>query len=1339
MDSGAESHGELDASRLAAASAGAFVLLVGTLVLVGWALDVEVLKTALPGLVSMKPNAALALCALGLSLLLVALPEVSGRAGFALVRVLSALAGLLGAATLLSYFGDWGVPIDQLLFVSEGARDRVGTAAPGRMAPDAALALLLGAASIGLWTSARRSLRATAVALGLLVLLHALWWLARYALGSWSAGVPIFTAMALHTAVALAALGFGAIALGVPSLFGAAIGRRGRATQSLPWVLLVFAGFAGQLLWWTSVERSANDAQAAFEQRADEIRVRLADGMRRYELLLRTAAAAVQTWPRVDRRAWQAFVGDLALEQRYPGLQGLGYVQMLDRRDIAGFERARRAEGLRDYRVWPHPGRAETSAITYLEPLDARNRRALGFDMLSEEVRAEAMRRARDSGQPALSGRVRLVQEGDAPGQAGFLLYMPVYAAEGGALDVAARRASLSGYVYSPFRAGDLMQAILPYSAGVATEVYDGTVDGERTLLARSAGRPAWPLLMRDDVLEVSGRKWTLRTLSEPALELSVDRRLPVAVLIAGSIAALLGFGVAWMLAEQRAQAERTARESTSALLETEASFRAMVDAVHDYGIFRLDPDGRIVTWNRGAERIKGYSAQEALGRHFSMFYSRDEIERGQPAALLAKARQGSASEEGWHVRKDGSCFWASTITSPLRSAAGELTGFVRISRDNTALMEAEQTLRNANVALDLRVRERTQDLAIANERFELAVRGSSDGLWDWDIRTNAVYHSPRFQELLGFVPGEAPMEQSFAAFESRLHPEDRERVARAVDAHLRNREPYDIEYRLRTESGEYRWFRARGEAVRDDAGMPLRMAGSITDVTARRQTEDSLRESEERLRLTLDNALDAFIAIDEEGHVVEWNRQASATFGWSRDEALGGTLSDMIIPPEMRERHESGMEHARATGEAPLLGRRLEFPAIDRDGRRFPVELSIVGVSVGGRRIYSASLRDISERRQAEEALRKSEAQLQAIIDNSPAVIYVKDLDGRYLLINRQFETLFHVRREEVRGKTDHDYFPAEMADAFRQNDRDVLERNGVIEAEESAPVDGVLRTYLSAKFPLADSNGRVYATCGISTDITERKGAEERLAAFAARLEASNRELEEFARVASHDLQEPLRKVASFAERLQGKYAQSLDEQGLDYIARMTDATRRMGRLIGDLLNYSRVTTRAQPFQRIDLNAVVAEVVSDLEVRIEESGARVEIGDLPAVDGDRVQMQQLLQNLIGNALKFLKPDGEPRVRIEGRIERVEGREYCVLTVADNGIGFAPQHAERIFGVFQRLHGRGEYEGSGVGLAICRKIVARHGGTITAHGVPGEGATFTLRLPVYGEGGSEK
>lgn len=260
--------------------------------------------------------------------------------------------------------------------------------------------------------------------------------------------------------------------------------------------------------------------------------------------------------------------------------------------------------------------------------------------------------------------------------------------------------------------------------------------------------------------------------------------------------------------------------------------------------------------------------------------------------------------------------------------------------------------------------------------------------------------------------------------------------------------------------------------------------------------------------------------------------------------------------------------------------------------------------------------------------------------------------------------------------------------------------------------------------------------ANSELLVEITERKQAQSKLQAYTVKLEKSNRELQDFAFVASHDLQEPLRKIQAFGDRLQTKFGDKLGDQGKDFLGRMQNAAKRMQILIEDLLSFSRVTSQVQPFAPVSLSKVIEGVVSDLEARIDRTKGKVTItalpnheltNELPIINADASQMRQLFQNLIGNALKFHQPEIPPEVQVSGCIK--DG--YCEIRVTDNGIGFEEKYLDRIFTVFQRLHTRTEYEGTGIGLAICRKIVEGHNGTITATSHPNQGATFIIVLPM--------
>ncbi len=366
---------------------------------------------------------------------------------------------------------------------------------------------------------------------------------------------------------------------------------------------------------------------------------------------------------------------------------------------------------------------------------------------------------------------------------------------------------------------------------------------------------------------------------------------------------------------------------------------------------------------------------------------------------------------------------------------------------------------------------------------------------------------------------------------------------------------------------------------------------------------------------------------------------------------------------------------------------------------------------------------------------------QLMALLDNTSAVIYMRDTVGRYMVVNREYERLFDVKREKIVGLTDHDLFPKEVADAFRANDLMAISLGSPVRMEEIAPDEnGGVRTYITVKFPLRDQQGNPYAIAGISTEITERKRAEEevrrlneelevRVRQRTAELEASTRELDAFAYSVSHDLRAPLRSLAGFSEVLQEDYGDRLDDTGRRYLERIEANATRMAQMIDDLLNLSRATRVELRREPVNVTGVARDILAELADHHPDRDVDAVVEENLTATGDPDLLRLVFQNLLGNAWKFTAKRADPQIRVERATH--DGEE--LIAVRDNGAGFDMRYADKLFDPFQRLHAATDFEGTGIGLAIVYRIVQRHGGRVWAASEPGDGATFYLSFDSRG------
>jgi PAS domain S-box-containing protein len=618
-------------------------------------------------------------------------------------------------------------------------------------------------------------------------------------------------------------------------------------------------------------------------------------------------------------------------------------------------------------------------------------------------------------------------------------------------------------------------------------------------------------------------------------------------------------------------------RAVEEALRQSEERYRMLLDGVQDHAIFMVDPLGVVVSWNAGAERIKGYKAEEIIGRNFSCFFPPHDVERGRPEEVLRiTAASGRHEEQGMRVRKDGSRFLASVTFTALRDAVGNLRGFSEFSHDLSESKEA----------------------------------------------------GAKYRGLLEAAP-------------------------------------------------------------------------------------------------------DAMVVVNEEGEIVLLNVQAEKQFGYSRDELIGQQVRN-IVPEGFAERLVADGLRPAAEALAQQIGTGIELTGRRKDGSEFPIEIMLSPLANAEGILITAAIRNISRRRDAEKHLAQMESRYRGLLEAAPDAMVVVNERGEIVLLNVQAEKQFGYSRDELFGQQVRNIIPqgfAErlIADGLRSTAEALAQQIGTGIELTGRRKDGSEFPIEIMLSPLEDADG-VLVTAAIR-DITTRQIAAAHLLQKVDELNRSNEELGQFAYIASHDLQEPLRMVASYTQLLSRRYKGKLDSDADEFIAFAVDGANRMQRLIQDLLAYSRVGTAGSVLGPTSSEKALRLALANLGSAIEEHGAVVTHDALPIVVADEMQLVQLFQNLVGNAIKYQRP-GIPRVHISA----ISEEKKWSFSVKDNGLGIDARYTEKIFGMFQRLHKRGEFAGTGIGLAICRKIVERHDGNITVESKPGVGSTFRFALSGSGK-----
>ncbi|WP_103670720.1 PAS domain S-box protein [Pseudanabaena sp. BC1403] len=767
-------------------------------------------------------------------------------------------------------------------------------------------------------------------------------------------------------------------------------------------------------------------------------------------------------------------------------------------------------------------------------------------------------------------------------------------------------------------------------------------------------------------------------------------------------------------------QLEIRLKEDSSRLLAS------VVESSSD-AIITKSLDGIITSWNPAAERLFGYTEAEAIGNPVSMLFFPDQLDEEPQILARLMRRERIEHFETACISKEGKSIAVMATISPLVNEEGAVVGASTILRDISDRKASELQLSEVSMLK------------------QAILDSASFAIISTDLQGVIQSFNVAAERMLGYAASEVVGKTNPAIF----HDLD-EVVSQAK--HLSQELERDIEVGFEVFAAKARlgqvYEREWTYICKDGSKFPVMLTitaihtvqGEITgfmgiaqDITAEKKSKKQLKDITDALDQT------AIVAItDVQGTITFANDKFCEISKYNREELIGENHR-LISSGHHPQSFFAEMWKTISRGQTW----RAEIKNRAKDGSFYWVDTTIVPfLNEDGKPYqYLAIRKDITARKATDVELQK----LSLIASQTDNVAIVTNPQGQIEWVNHSFHKLTGYTLAEAIGKR-----PGDLLQGEKTSKETVDAIRYALAMKE--PFSGEILNYskegrpywlLLNINPVFDDDGKLLNFIAIENEITTRKeieislrqeveGAMKKLHVMNERLEISNRELLDFAYVSSHDLQEPLRKIQAFGDRLKSTCQDALNEKGLDYLERMLNAANRAQILINDLLEFSRVTTKAQPFKPIKLSEILEGVLSDLEVRIEKSGVILEVDPLPVVEADALQMRQILQNLIGNALKFLREGVTPVVQVRSRIYLEHGEDWCEIRVIDNGIGFEQQYAERIFQIFQRLHGRKTFEGTGIGLAICRKIAERHNGTLTAEGELEQGATFIFTLPIY-------
>ncbi len=1133
---------------------------------------------------------------------------------------------------------------------------------------------------------------------------------------------------------------------------------------------------------WYFTEHYVNDhAVQRFNDEAQLIESRIKNRMSAYVQVLRGGTGLFHASSQVTRREWHDYVATLQLDQHFPGTQGAGFSLRIRPADMAEHIRQIQAEGFPDYSVRPAGEREEYTSIIYLEPFDERNRQAFGYDMFSQPVRREAMERARNTGTAALSGKVELVQEITEEKQAGFLLYLPVYTTPGIPATLDARRETLLGYVYSPFRANDLMHGILQERGSrISFNIYDGKqvadsallYDGDAELKLDPAGRE--PKFISTASINIAGQPWTITFHSTPVFEAEPVFSFAHSTSFVGLFLSALLFVISWMLAITRQRTlslrkEITLRkEAEHALVASEEYNRSIVQSSPDC-LKVLSLDGRLLDMTEPGRKLMEVDDFEKISNaDWVTFWPAEDRELAR-RALVDACAGGTGRFTGFTPTLKGTPKWWDVIITPILDSNGMPERLLGVSRDITAQREADEEIRQLNTHLERRVQQRTAELQRQEHLNHVLLESLVEGVVACDPKGILTLFNKSAREWHGADLRAIPPEEWARHYElfkiDGITPLPTEQIP--LLRALRGEQVSDAEMSICIDGKQPRLVLANGGPLLDDNGQSLGAVAVMRDVTEERRNA-------QRLSDLFEFAPDAIVMTDRTGTIVQLNRQAERVFGWQRTELLGQPV-ELLIPMNFRAGHGKLREGFLQSATSRSMGRaQEELRALRKDGTTFPVEISLSPMESEDGSLVAAAVRDISERVHAEQAMRVAMSMLDATDDGAfifdPVTLrfsYVNEGAIRQLGYSR--EQLLTMTPVDIKPTVNETQFREMLAPLLRGEHNslhlDTLHRHMdghdipvettiqyAVSSTEQQRCIAMVRDVTERKRVMSELEKEVKERQAANLVVErERKHLAQRVDERTAVLRATNQQLEQakaeaeqanraksaFLAAMSHEIRTPMNGVIGMVEVLSHS---RLAEDQADALNTIHDSAFSLLTLIDDILDFSKIEAGRLELERVpvDVTAVVEGVCNSLLPVADGKDVDLLLFIDPHIPkqiwSDATRLRQVLYNLVGNAVKFSSARQQQRGRVEVRVrmaDTVSGRLH--VTIRDNGIGMTPETLANLFTSFSQAETSTtrRFGGTGLGLAISKRLVELMQGEITVASELGQYSSFTVTLPI--------